>query len=166
MNSIMVQIPERGTGRRAALPSIRSAGKTGTTQSYRDAWYVGYTGNYTAAVWLGNDDFSPTNDMTGGSLPAMVWQRLMAYAHQNVDLKPIPGIENPFVDPKVAAKAIAAAAKAAAETSDGGAAPVADIGRPPMLSSATARLLRQMSSTFRSAPVIEAPAEPETLSAM
>ncbi|WP_394890868.1 transglycosylase domain-containing protein [Mesorhizobium sp. AaZ16] len=166
MNSIMVQIPERGTGRRAALPSIRSAGKTGTTQSYRDAWYVGYTGNYTAAVWLGNDDFSPTNDMTGGSLPAMVWQRLMAYAHQNVDLKPIPGIENPFVDPKVAAKAIAEAAKAAAKTPGEDAAPVADIGRPPLLSSTTTRLLRQMSSTFRTAPVIEAPAEPETLSAM
>ena len=46
-----------GTARRAALPGIRSAGKTGTTQSYRDAWYVGFTGNYTAAVWLGNDDF-------------------------------------------------------------------------------------------------------------
>ena len=59
----------------------------------------------TAAVWLGNDDFSPTRKMTGGSLPAMVWQRLMAYAHQNIDLKPIPGIENPFVDAEVAAKA-------------------------------------------------------------
>ena len=45
----------------------RSAGKTGTTQSYRDAWYVGFTGNYTAAVWFGNDDFTPTKEMTGGS---------------------------------------------------------------------------------------------------
>ena len=105
MNSILVQIPESARRARAALPSIRSAGKTGTTQSYRDAWYVGFTGNYTAAVWLGNDDFTPTNNMTGGSLPAMVWQRLMAYAHQNIDLKPIPGIENPFVSADVAAKA-------------------------------------------------------------
>jgi len=77
MNSMLVQVPEIGTARRAALPSIRSAGKTGTTQSYRDAWYVGFTGNYTAAVWMGNDDFHPTRDMTGGSLPAMTWQRLM-----------------------------------------------------------------------------------------
>ena len=104
MNSMLVQIPEIGTARRAALPNIRSAGKTGTTQSYRDAWYVGFTGNYTAAVWLGNDDFTPTNNMTGGSLPAMIWQRLMVYAHQNIDLKPIPGIENPFVDEEIAAK--------------------------------------------------------------
>jgi penicillin-binding protein 1A len=160
MNSILVQIPEWGTARRAALPGIRSAGKTGTTQAYRDAWYVGFTGNYTAAVWLGNDDFSPTNDMTGGSLPAMIWQRLMAYAHQNIDLKPIPGIENPFVDPKVIAKA----AKKAGEAGDEASAPA--IERPPVLSSTTTRILRQMSETFRSAPVIEAPAEPETLSAI
>ena len=105
MNSMLVQVPEIGTARRAALPSIRSAGKTGTTQSYRDAWYVGFTGNYTAAVWMGNDDFHPTRDMTGGSLPAMTWQRLMEYAHKNIDLKPIPGIENPFVDEETAAKA-------------------------------------------------------------
>ena len=105
MNSMLVQVPEIGTARRAALPNIRSAGKTGTTQSYRDAWYVGFTGNYTAAVWLGNDDFHPTRNMTGGSLPAMTWQRLMEYAHKNIDLKPIPGIENPFVDEEIAAKA-------------------------------------------------------------
>ena len=105
MNSMMVQVPERGTARRAALPTIRSAGKTGTTQSYRDAWYIGFTGNYLAAVWLGNDDFSITKRMTGGSLPAMVWHRLMTYAHENVDLKPIPGIDNPFVDAQVVAKA-------------------------------------------------------------
>src|SRR5690606_20181145 len=82
MNTMLVQVPVIGTARRAALPGIVSGGKTGTSQSYRDAWYVGFTGNYTAAVWIGNDDYSPTRNMTGGSLPAMVWQRLMAYAHQ------------------------------------------------------------------------------------
>jgi penicillin-binding protein 1A len=160
MNSILVQIPEWGTARRAAIPGIRSAGKTGTTQSYRDAWYVGFTGNYTAAVWLGNDDFSPTNDMTGGSLPAMIWQRLMAYAHQSIDLKPIPGIENPFVDAETVAKAKEAADK------DGEQASAPAIERPPVLSSTTTRVLRQISETFRSAPVIEPPAEPKTLSAL
>jgi penicillin-binding protein 1A len=90
----------------------------------------------------------------------MVWQRLMAYAHQNIDLKPIPGIENPFVDPKVIAKA----KKEAGEAADQASAPA--ILRPPVLSSTTTRILRQMSETFRTAPVIEAPAEPETLSAI
>ncbi|TKC99063.1 MAG: penicillin-binding protein, partial [Mesorhizobium sp.] len=64
MNTMLAAVPVVGTARRAALPNIVSAGKTGTTQSYRDAWYVGFTGNYTAAVWLGNDDFTPTNNMT------------------------------------------------------------------------------------------------------
>ena len=161
MNSILVQIPEIGTARRAALPNIRSAGKTGTTQSYRDAWYVGFTGNYTAAVWLGNDDFTPTREMTGGSLPAMVWQRLMAYAHRNVDIKPIPGIENPFVDPEVAAKALEAEKKRLAEAAE------EEADRPAVLSSATARLLRDMSATFREAPPIRLPAtRPEALSAL
>ena len=157
MNSILVLVPEIGTARRAALPNIRSAGKTGTTQSYRDAWYVGYTGNYTAAVWLGNDDFSMTNDMTGGSLPAMVWQRLMVYAHQNVDLKPIPGIEHPFVDEKVAA---------AAEEAEGNKDDASRIERPPVLSLATNRVLQAMTEAFRTAPAIEGPAEPKTLSAL
>ena len=159
MNSIMVQIPEVGTARKAALPNIRSAGKTGTTQSYRDAWYIGYTGNYTAAVWLGNDDFSTTNNMTGGSLPAMVWQRFMAYAHQNIDLKPIPGIKDPYVDPAAIAKAEEAAKNGpqqAVDTSD----------RPPVLSSTTTRALRDIADVFHQAPAIAAPPEPETLSAL
>jgi penicillin-binding protein 1A len=161
MNTMLVQVPERGTARRAALPGIRSAGKTGTTQSYRDAWYVGFTGNYTAAVWLGNDDFTATRNMTGGSLPAMVWQRFMAYAHQNIDLKPIPGIENPFVDAEVAAKAEEAEKKREADAEAAAAA-----ARPPTLSSASTRYLRDLADLFRSAPVIAGPAEPETLSAL
>ncbi len=159
MNAILVQIPEIGTARRAALPGIRSAGKTGTTQSYRDAWYVGFTGNYTAAVWLGNDDFSPTHEMTGGSLPAMVWQRLMAAAHRQVELKPIPGIDRPFLDPKLVAKADPLdAAGAGAAVSGAG-------DRPAVLSAETARILRDISTildTDASPPALE----PETLSAL
>ncbi|MGI6851566.1 transglycosylase domain-containing protein [Mesorhizobium sp. 1B3] len=160
MNSILVQIPEIGTARRAALPGIRSAGKTGTTQAYRDAWYVGFTGNYTAAVWMGNDDFTSTKEMTGGSLPAMTWQRLMAYAHQNIDIKPIPGIENPFVSPEVAAKA----AEKNKKTAEGEAAP--DAGRPPVLSANTTRVLRSMTDLFRTAPMLNIPEKPEKLSAL
>jgi len=96
MNTMMAQIPEWGTARRAAIEGIRSAGKTGTTQAYRDAWFVGYTGNYVAAVWYGNDNYEPTRRLTGGRLPAMTWQKFMSYAHQNIDLRPIPFIENPL----------------------------------------------------------------------
>ncbi|HRP78342.1 MAG TPA: PBP1A family penicillin-binding protein [Aquamicrobium sp.] len=153
MNSIMVQIPEIGTGRRAALPGIRSAGKTGTAQAYRDAWYVGYTGNYVAAVWLGNDDYTSTRNMTGGSVPAMVWQRAMAYAHQRVELKPIPGIDKPFLD--TAPDAVVA------ETDD----ETSEAARPSVLSPRTTTLLHAFSQAFQQAPALEPPA-PEALSSL
>jgi penicillin-binding protein 1A len=158
MNQMLVTIPESGTARRAALPNIRSAGKTGTTQAYRDAWYVGFTGNYTMGVWMGNDDFSPTRNMTGGSLPAMVWQRLMSFAHQNVELKPIPGIDNPFIDAEIAAQAAAAESAEAAER---------ELERPAVLSARTTRLLQDMSDLFRNAPPVgPQPPEPEALSSL
>ena len=97
MNQMLVTIPVMGTARRGALENgIVSGGKTGTSQAYRDAWYVGFTGNYTTAVWFGNDEFTPMNNMTGGALPAMTFKRLMDYAHQGMELRPIPGIQNPL----------------------------------------------------------------------
>jgi penicillin-binding protein 1A len=89
---MMNKVVEEGTGRRAALDAVRAAGKTGTTNAYRDAWFVGYTGNYVCGVWFGNDDYSPTNRMTGGSLPGMTWHEIMSYAHQGIEVKPLPGL--------------------------------------------------------------------------
>jgi len=65
-----------GTGKKAAIPGF-AAGKTGTTQDYRDAWFVGWNDQYITAVWLGNDNNTPMKKVTGGSLPAQIWQKIM-----------------------------------------------------------------------------------------
>ena len=92
MNMMMSKVVEEGTARRATLDGIKAAGKTGTTNAYRDAWFVGFTGNMICGVWFGNDDYQVMHQMTGGSLPAMTWHEIMAYAHQGIELKPIPGL--------------------------------------------------------------------------
>ncbi|MBN9598483.1 MAG: PBP1A family penicillin-binding protein [Afipia sp.] len=92
MAGMMSHVVEEGTARRAQLDGIPAAGKTGTTNNYRDAWFVGYTGNFTMAVWYGNDDYSPTNRMTGGSLPAKTWHDVMVAAHQGVEIRDLAGV--------------------------------------------------------------------------
>jgi len=95
MIKMMNSVVENGTGRRARLDGIAAAGKTGTTNNYRDAWFMGYTGNFVCGVWFGNDDYASTNRMTGGALPAMTWHNIMAYAHQGIELKQLPGVAVP-----------------------------------------------------------------------
>jgi penicillin-binding protein 1A len=95
MVKMMNSVVENGTGKRARLDGIGVAGKTGTTNAYRDAWFMGYTGNFVCGVWFGNDDYQSTNRMTGGSLPAMTWHAIMAYAHQGIEIKQLPGIPAP-----------------------------------------------------------------------
>jgi penicillin-binding protein 1A len=95
MIKMMNSVVENGTGKRAQLDGIPTAGKTGTTNAWRDAWFVGYTGNFAGAVWMGNDDYSPTKRMTGGTLPAMTWHNIMTYAHQGVELHQVPGLPPP-----------------------------------------------------------------------
>ena len=136
MAGMMSHVVSEGTARRAALDGIPTAGKTGTTNAYRDAWFVGYTGNFTCAVWYGNDDYSPTNRMTGGALPAQTWHDIMAAAHQGVEIKDIAGY------PTAPKPAVAAASTIAA---NGGAKPP-DIkpGPPPVLTKRGADILVQV----------------------
>jgi penicillin-binding protein 1A len=95
MIKMMNNVVENGTARRARLDGITAAGKTGTTNAYRDAWFMGYTANFVCGVWFGNDDYSSTNRMTGGALPAMTWHTIMEYAHQGIEVKQLPGLPVP-----------------------------------------------------------------------
>lgn len=91
MDGMLNQVVEAGTARKAKIEGVDIAGKTGTTNGYKDAWFMGFTGNYVGAIWFGNDDDTSMNNMTGGSLPAATWQLIMAYAHEGIALKPLPG---------------------------------------------------------------------------
>ncbi|OHV85682.1 transglycosylase domain-containing protein [Ensifer sp. LCM 4579] len=144
MNRILTQIPVMGTARRAALDNgIVTGGKTGTTQAYRDAWFIGFTGDYTTAVWFGNDDYTSTENMTGGSLPAMTFKRLMDYAEQGIEHRDIPGFEAP----------VAVASKKPAKAGDAGRDENAlpPLIRPRSLSSGATRLLKTIGEALEHA---------------
>ncbi|MGY9006187.1 MAG: transglycosylase domain-containing protein [Alphaproteobacteria bacterium] len=90
MNKMMAAVMERGTGRRGRF-GHPIGGKTGTTQDYRDAWFVGYSAKFVAGVWLGNDNGKSMKRVTGGSLPAKIWRDVMVAAHQGKPAIPLPG---------------------------------------------------------------------------
>jgi penicillin-binding protein 1A len=131
MHQLMRAVVTGGTGRRADVPGVPTLGKTGTTSSYRDAWFCGFTGNYVAVVWYGNDDYTALNKMTGGTLPAETWQKFMAYAHTNIQIKPVSGIDfkpAPFVETTANAP---------------------PVERPPVLKPEAARKLVQIADDLR-----------------
>jgi penicillin-binding protein 1A len=98
MNALMRQVILTGTGSKARFDGQDMGGKTGTSQDYRDAWFVGYTPYYVTGVWMGNDNNSPTKKVTGGSLPALVWHDIMQKAHEGLQFAELPGRPSPPVE--------------------------------------------------------------------
>ena len=86
---MMSEVTKNGTGQRAKFPDWEVAGKTGTSQSARDAWFIGFTKNYVAGVWLGYDDNTPLKGVTGGGLPADIWRTAMEEIHSNLTPRPL-----------------------------------------------------------------------------
>jgi penicillin-binding protein 1A len=145
MNAMLRGVITGGTGRRADVPGVPAVGKSGTTSSYRDAWFCGFTGNYVAAVWFGNDDYHPTKDLTGGTLPAITWQKFMAYAHTNIDVEPVFGVDFAIEAPIIA-------------EADPDALPLEVVERPPSLTPGAARKLAQLADLL--AATLEATGAP------
>ncbi|HEY9568984.1 MAG TPA: PBP1A family penicillin-binding protein, partial [Thalassobaculum sp.] len=98
LNRMLSAVMEIGTGRGARLDRP-SAGKSGTSQDHRDAWFVGFTADLIVGVWVGNDDGQPMNRQTGGGLPAHIWHDFMVPAHRGLPPRPIPGLESPVPVP-------------------------------------------------------------------
>jgi len=96
MNAMLRQTLVGGTATKADLAGWQAAGKTGTSQDFRDAWFIGYTPYLVTGVWLGNDDNSSTKKMTGGGLPVEIWSRFMKVAHQGVPVAELPGVRGGF----------------------------------------------------------------------
>jgi penicillin-binding protein 1A len=102
MTDLMVAVVQEGSGKAAQLGDRPVAGKTGTTQDYRDAWFIGFTADYVCGVWLGNDDDTPLNRITGGTLPAQLWHNVMLATEQGLAVRPLPGQVQPEIETPLA----------------------------------------------------------------
>ena len=89
---MMEKVVSQGTGKRAQFGDRQIAGKTGTTQAARDAWFIGFTADYVAGVWMGYDDNTPLRGVTGGGLPAEIWKETMTRVHEGLPNTPLPMI--------------------------------------------------------------------------
>jgi len=97
MNEMLQEVMQTGTGRKANLGVRAAAGKTGTSQNNRDAWFVGFTADLVTGVWVGNDDNSPMGRVTGGRVPTVIWKDYMLAAHRELPLRPLPDFRDPML---------------------------------------------------------------------
>lgn len=159
LNQMLHAVVENGTGRRAQLDFTDVVGKTGTSSSYRDAWFMGFTGKLVTGVWIGNDNFRPTAGVTGGSLPAQTWQAFNSVAHTSMDFPPIPGLKpHPVQIAERQRLAQIRAANPDAEKSQSKSSAV----QPQGLSQKTRNVLREIDKALRSAAGMPPP-KPDVL---
>lgn len=113
LTGMLMQVIDGGTGTRAKLPGRQAAGKTGTTQAARDAWFVGFTADYVTGVWLGYDDNTPLTGVTGGGLPAEIWKEVMIRVHEGLPARPLPArMPEPRLPPQVSGGSVGASSDA------------------------------------------------------
>ncbi len=120
LNSMLGAVVKAGTARKADLGYAPQGGKTGTNQSYRDAWFIGFTAHNVTGVWVGNDDFSPMNEVTGGRIPAPLWKSIMEVAEQGLQPEGLAGLplDDSYIKLESAAPAVEAPAASTDETPD------------------------------------------------
>lgn len=146
LNRMLVRVVEEGTGKKARLDGWMAAGKTGTSQSFRDALFVGYTANLATGVWFGNDDGKPMKKVTGGGLPAETWRSYMQAAHSGLPAagltlggpvppvaigNPQPDSGDPMADLVRDLAPVPVSRDATAATNPGRLTPPADVGAAP-----------------------------------
>jgi penicillin-binding protein 1A len=156
LNTMLQGVVTGGTGKAAQLDFTYSAGKTGTSSSYRDAWFIGFTGQYVVGVWVGNDDFTPMSRVTGGSFPAQTWHEFMVQARDTDNIPPIPGIEPHPV--QVAEQERLARLQTAAAADTDGEQPVIPAPTPESvkdMTSATRQILERIGDMLRQAPTLD-----------
>jgi penicillin-binding protein 1A len=155
LNTMLQAVVLEGTGKAAQLDYTYSAGKTGTSSAYRDAWFIGFTGQYVTGVWVGNDDFTPMARVTGGSYPAQIWHAYMMAAHDTDNIAQIPGLP---VHPVQAAEQERIAATLAQNANANANAEVTAAPAPESvkdMSTATRQVLEKLSGMLKDARQLE-----------
>lgn len=148
MNQMMHRVVTEGTGQRAQLDFTHVAGKTGTSTGPKDVWFVGFTGKYVGAVWIGRDDNRPmAGGTTGGQLSAPIWQQFMAVAHTDMNIPTIPGLP-PHPVQVAEQQRLAAIRKTEARTAQDAATPTRT---QSLMSDQTRRALQRISRSLRQA---------------